>query len=213
MRDPHEQFPEGFFSRADEFDDASFYGPERMVTHIDEGAIAAVGQLYDDLGIDGTVLDLMSSWISHFATPPTDLTVLGMNQRELDANPMAARAVVHDLNRNATLPFDDNSFDDAVCAVSVDYLTRPIDVFVDIARVVRPGGRFVCTFSNRCFPTKAIRGWLMATDQQRCQIVATYFALSGCFDAATIEDRSPSLAGDPLYAVWATVAETPKLAE
>ena len=78
----------------------------------------------------------------------------------------------------------DASFDDVVCCVSVDYLVRPIEVFRDVARVLRPGGRFVCTFSNRCFPTKAIRGWLYASDEQRCAIVASYFRVSSVADPA-----------------------------
>ncbi len=198
-----EFFPPGFFDRADESDDAVFYEPVRLVQHIDDGAIAAVGKLYDELSVDGRVLDLMGSWISHFATPPRELVVLGMNQTELESNPLASSVVVHDLNASPTLPFADNHFDDVVCAVSVDYLTRPIEVFAEVRRVLRPGGRFVCTFSNRCFPTKAIRGWLMASDQQRGDLVARYFALATGFDTAVIENRTGPNSGDPLYAVWA----------
>lgn len=54
-------YPDGFFDRADPSDDGRFYLPERMVTHIDVGAITAVGVLYAELGIEGEVLDLMSS--------------------------------------------------------------------------------------------------------------------------------------------------------
>src|SRR6056297_3516884 len=82
-------FPPGFFDRMDPSDDAAFYAPPRLVTHLDEGAIAAVGRLYSELGLDGGVLDLMSSWVSHFESPPRELTVLGMNAVELDANPAA----------------------------------------------------------------------------------------------------------------------------
>lgn len=198
-----DHFPTGFFSRADEHDDAVFYEPVRLVTHIDDGAIAAVSALYAELAINGRVLDLMGSWISHFATPPAELVVLGMNLAELHANPMAASVVTHDLNLDPVVPFPDNHFDDVVCVVSVDYLTRPVEVFAEVGRVLKPGGRFVCTFSNRCFPTKAIRGWLVATETQRCEIVATYFALAGCFDPAVIENRTGDAPGDPLYAVWA----------
>jgi len=154
------EFPPGFFDRADPTDDAGFYAFERLVTHIDDGAISAVGDLYDELGLTGTVLDLMGSWVSHFHATPAHLTVLGMNAAELAANPQAAATVVHDLNADPRLPFDDDSFDAAVCCVSVDYLTHPIEVFADVARILRPGAAFVTTFSNRCFPTKAIRGWL-----------------------------------------------------
>jgi SAM-dependent methyltransferase len=156
---PEGRFPEGFFDRTDEADDGEFYSFPRYVTHIDDGAIAAVGALYEELSIRGAVLDLMSSWVSHFVEAPAALTVLGMNADELAANPQAAAWVVHDLNADPVLPFESGSFDHATCCVSVDYLTRPVAVFAEVARVVRSGGVFACTFSNRLFPTKAIRGW------------------------------------------------------
>ena len=197
-------FPSGFFDRSDSSSDTAFYRPLRLVTHIDDGAIAAVGALYDDLAIDGEVLDLMSSWVSHFTHTPRRLTVLGMNDDELAANPQAEARVVHDLNHDPALPFPDGSFDAAVCCVSVDYLVQPIDVFADVARVVRPGGQFVCTFSNRCFPTKAIRGWLATDDATHCRIVTEYFRSSGGWSEPVVQRRTPpEHRGDPLYAVWA----------
>ncbi len=209
--DPHDEFPAGFFRRGDESPDTTFYAPDRFVTHIDDQAIRAVGQLYRELGIDGggsakRVLDFMSSWISHFIIAPSELVVLGMNERELLANPQATEHVVHDLNVEPSMRFPDDSFDAAVCCVSIDYLVRPIDVLREVARVVKPGGLVVCTFSNRCFPTKVIRGWLAMDEEQRCQAVSRYFQLAGCFD----ETRSklctqPRAFGDPLYAVWAAV--------
>jgi SAM-dependent methyltransferase len=127
-----------------------------------------------------------------------------MNAAELAANPQAAATVVHDLNAEPRLPFGDASFDAAVCCVSVDYLTRPVDVFAEVGRTLRTGGPFACTFSNRCFPTKAIRGWLASTDEQHCDIVAHYFRLAGVFDEPVAERRTPSThRGDPLFAVWA----------
>ncbi|MFK8022628.1 MAG: class I SAM-dependent methyltransferase [Ilumatobacter sp.] len=206
--DPTSVFPTGFFSRQDESEDAAFYEFDRFVTHIDDGAIDAVGDLYDELGFDGDVLDICSSWISHFRTRPQRLVVTGMNAAELAANEMASERVVHDLNIDPTLPFDDASFDAVTCAVSVDYLTRPLEVFSDVARVLRPGGTFACTFSNRCFPTKVIRGWLATDDRGRCAIVATYFGLTDGFEEPIIEHRNPGAAGDPLYAVWATRTAT-----
>jgi len=197
------EFPDGFFERADESGDARFYSVPRLVTHIDDGAIAAVGVLYEELEIDGDVLDVMSSWVSHFRRAPERLTVLGMNPTELAANPQARARVVHDLNARPTLPFDDDSFDAVVCCVSVDYLVHPITVFRDVARVLRAGGPFVCTFSNRCFPTKAIRGWLYTSDEQHCAIVAQYFRSAGGYEEPVIEQRTPrGVAGDPVFAVW-----------
>src|SRR5437763_5831009 len=122
-----------------------------------------------------------------------------MNKVELEDRCKAAEFIVHDLNADPRIPLADRSVDDAVCCVSVDYLTRPVEVFSDVARVLRPNGRFVCTFSNRLFPTKAIRGWLYASDDDHCRIVAEYFRLSRAFGSATVGRRTPvDHAGDPL---------------
>ena len=206
--DRYSGFPAGFFQRQDESDDQGFYESPRLVTHIDDGAIAAVGNVYERLNIDGLVLDLMSSWISHFRAPPAGLIALGMNGSELAANEMADAAVVCDLNRRPSLPFADDGFDAAVCCVSVDYLIKPIEVFDEAARVVKPGGVFCCTFSNRCFPTKVIAGWLGGDDRSHIELVARYFSLSGKWrDINAGSAVEPGRGGDPLYAVWATVAD------
>jgi SAM-dependent methyltransferase len=127
-----------------------------------------------------------------------------MNREELDANPDARVRVVHDLNDDPALPFADDSFDHAVCCVSVDYLTKPVEVFRDLARVIRPGGIFLCTFSNRLFASKAIRGWLYTGDEQHREIVASYFRLAGGWGDPRSERRTPlAHRGDPLFAVWA----------
>jgi SAM-dependent methyltransferase len=197
------EFPAGFFARADEAPDREFYSVDRLVTHLDQDAIDAVSGLYRELALDGDVLDICSSWISHFDPAPARLVALGMNTNELAANKEATDTLVHDLNSDPTVPFDDASFDAVTCCASVDYLTRPVEVFGDVARVLRPGGVFVVTFSNRCFPTKAIRAWLGADDRQRCSIVAAYFAFVDRFGPASVQLRNPGSAGDPLYAVWA----------
>jgi SAM-dependent methyltransferase len=202
-------FPPGFFTRLDPSPDPEFYSWPRLVTHIDDDAIAAVGALYDELGLTGRVLDLMGSWISHFRHAPEHLTVLGMNAEELAANAMANATVRHDLNADPWLPFADEAFDAVACCVSVDYLTEPIAVFTDVARVLAPGGLFVCTFSNRCFPMRAVRGWLTAADEQRCAIVAEYFRRSGRWSEPVAQRRTPpAWPGDPLFAVSATRLRT-----
>jgi SAM-dependent methyltransferase len=206
MESPGAPFPPGFFGRDDEQPDDVFYVPPRLVTHLDDAAIATVGRLYDDLGLTGDVLDLMSSWVSHFRQPPARLTALGMNGAELARNPIAGEVVVHDLNAEPVLPFADDSFDAATCCVSVDYLTRPVEVFADVGRVLRPGGLFVLTFSNRCFPSKAIHGWLANDDLGRLAIVRDYFDHCGAFGEPTLAHCNPGAPGDPLYAAWAAAS-------
>lgn len=205
-------YPEGFFDRGDSLPDAIFYRPPRLVTHIDDAAIGAITALYSELGIDGSspgqqrVLDLMSSWVSHLRTAPNELVVLGLNASELDANAMATERVVHDLNADPVLPFADESFDAVLCCVSIDYLVRPVEVLHEAARVLRPGGQIVITFSNRCFPSKAIRGWLQTDDEGRCAIVLDYLRRTDAFDEAQASLLTPaarSYRGDPLYAVTA----------
>ena len=203
--DPHvTSFPAGFFSRMDESSDGRFYEPTRLVTHIDDDAIRAVGDLYAERALHlGHVLDLMSSWVSHFYVQPRELTIIGMNEIELAHNSMATNRIVHDLNADPRIPLAEGSVDHLTCAVSVDYLTRPIDVLRDAARVVRVGGVAVITFSNRCFPTKAIQGWLDTDDETHCAIVQTYFELAGGWDEIAAERRPTPPRMDPLYAVTA----------
>jgi len=131
-----------------------------------------------------------------------------MNERELQANRQAGAYVVRDLNVSVAMPFPDDRFDAATCCVSIDYLVRPIDVLREVARVVKPGGVVVLTFSNRCFPTKVIRGWLAISEEQRCHVVGQYFRLAGSYHEPTAVLCTPAGSmGDPLYSVWAIVSD------
>ena len=195
------------FRRQDETADAGFYRQPRFVTHIDDGAIAAVTQVYrETLPAGGSVLDLMSSWVSHF--PPevaySQVVGLGMNSAELAANPRLASFVVHDLNATPESPFGTGEFDAATLCVSIDYLTCPQAVLRDAGRVVRVGGPIVITFSDRCFPTKAVFAWLASNDTGRKRLVADWLAESGRWERVETFDRGRRRPlGDPLYAVVA----------
>jgi SAM-dependent methyltransferase len=209
-------FPAWFFDRDDAADDGDFSLVPRFVPHIDAGAIAAVGRLYAELGVDGSagerrrVLDLMSSWVSHLITAPAELVVLGMNDAELAANPMATERVLQDLNADPALPFETADFDAVLCCVSIDYLVHPVEVLAEAARVLRPGAPVVLTFSNRCFPSKAVHGWLSTDDDGRSAIVAEYLRWAGGFTEPQVSLRTPPgperggrYRGDPLYSVVA----------
>ncbi len=197
--------PRSYFERQDESDDERFYEPTRLVTHIDDAAIAAVTRLYGELfPSGGAILDLMTSWVSHLP-PAVDyrrVVGLGMNPAELDANPRLHERIVHNLNRDPRLPFADAEFDGAGICVSVQYLTQPVAVFREVGRVLRPGAPLVVTFSNRCFPTKAVAIWQALDDRGHGQLVRRYFEEAGNWTDISVLDRSPRRwRGDPLYAV------------
>jgi SAM-dependent methyltransferase len=193
------------FRRYDESSDADFYQSPRLVTHIDDEAIAAVTQIYREyLPAGGAIVDLMSSWVSHL---PPDVEYrrvvgLGMNAEELAANPRLTYWLVHDLNAEPAIPLHDGEFDAATICVSIQYLVHPVTVLRDIGRVVRPGGPLIITFSNRCFPTKAVYLWQSLNDAGHVQLVEQYFEVARNWRAVEVLDRSPNPGRtDPLYAV------------
>ena len=152
----------------------------------------------------------MSSWVSHLPSDVTysGVTGLGLNQVELESNPVLTRRTIHNLNENPTLPYHTDEFDGAVVSVSVQYLTRPVEVFAEVGRVLKPGAPFAITFSNRMFPTKAVRIWQLFGDEQRANLVALYFELSKAFGKARAFDLSPNPGrSDPVYAVVAVALD------
>jgi|SRR2546426_1439152 len=199
-------FAPAAYEREDESPDAHFYGVARKVVHIDDGAIAALGTLYAEvMPAGGRLLDVMSSWRTHLPSDRAagEVVGLGLNADEMADNPRLTRHVVHDVNREPRLPFGDEAFDGAMCAVSIQYVVHPLLLFREVRRVLTPGAPFVVSFSNRCFPTKAVAVWLGTTDAQHRTLVRAYFEAAGGWADAKDEDRSPGDVGDPLYAVWA----------
>ena len=197
--------PEDAFRRADEAPDEEFYRVSRLVTHIDDRAVGAVTQLYREFfPPGGVILDLMSSWVSHL--PPEveyrRVVGLGMNEEELRCNERLDDFVVQNLNTNPLLPFGEAEFGGVGICVSIDYLVRPVEVLREVGRVLEVGAPVVITFSNRCFPTKAVAVWHRLDDQGHMHLVERYLQDAGTFSNIRSLDRSPRrVFSDPLYAV------------
>lgn len=223
--------------RLDPSDDSNFYDAPRFVTHIDDGAIASLRQFYAEMiPQKSDILDICSSWVSHLpepeGTPPLEdprlgrlpmpigslygrVEGLGMNEAELSRNRQLTGFTCQDLNKDPRLPYEDASFDVVTCVVSVDYLVKPFEVFQEIHRVLRPGGQCLMSFSNRCFPSKAVAMWLQADDIGRVAIVASYFhyaASWGSIEAFDIKVRDTTPEAIPTRPSPMEIMKKPSLA-
>ena len=203
MNGAYPELPDGAFAKADPTPDTRFYAQARLVTHIDDAAIAAVTSLYREvLPPGGVVLDLMSSWVSHLPDDVAFAAVIGhgMNENELAANPRLDRRFIQDFNADPALPLPPASVDAACMCVSIQYLQRPAEVFASLGKVLRPGAPVVITFSNRCFPTKAVAIWQALDGRDQCRLVELYLSRGG---VQSIESRTLRGGGrsDPLWAV------------
>jgi len=199
--------PEQFFRRQDESPDELFYQVRRLTTHIDDATISAITTYYEEvLGSGDSLLDLMSSWISHLpeSVDYGRVSGLGMNAEELAINPRLTDWTVQNLNDNPRLPYADQSFNAVMIVVSIQYLTNPFAVFAEISRVLKPAGQCVVAMSHRLFPTKAIAAFQALNPSERCQLVMSYMHRDSYFKDITFIDRSPEGA-DPLWIVRGNV--------
>ena len=204
-------------TKLDDTEDNLFYDFPRLVTHVDEGFIDRLTNLYRErLQPNSRILDLMSSWVSHL---PEEMEFAhvegqGMNEEELAKNPRLDHYFLQNLNRYPQLPLEDESFDAVLNAVSVQYLQYPEAIFAEMYRVLKPGGIAIISFSNRMFSQKAIAAWRDGTEMSRVQLVKAYFQSVPGFNKPEIIVHRPSplpaflqmlgMAGaDPFYAVIA----------
>ncbi|CAA7017670.1 unnamed protein product [Microthlaspi erraticum] len=107
--------------------DSTFYAAPRFVTHIDDPAIAELTKYYSKVlpqsetpGV--SIVDMCSSWV-------------------------LTEYIVQGLNVNPKLPFEDNSFQVITNVVRVDYLTKPLVVFKEMNRILKPRALIVMRFS------------------------------------------------------------------
>jgi SAM-dependent methyltransferase len=212
-------FSKDAFSRPDESDDSIFYATDRFVQHLDSLALTTVEKLIGELVIEENpvILDLMSSWDSHIPSSlrPERVVGLGLNSNELSKNPALTEWCLHDLNKNPILPFANDTFDVVLNVVSVDYMTKPFDVFREVNRILKPGGLFLVVFSTRMFEQKAVKIWLQSAEEERVLLVEEFFNQAGTFTRPQLfeskgkprpkDDKYAHLGipSDPIYAVYA----------
>lgn len=212
-----EGFKKSDFRRLDENDDSVFYTNPRFVEHIDQKAINSLTNYHGKTMLEYMtkrslnslkVLDLCSSWVSHIPNniPINELVGVGMNLEELKENRQLTSYFVQDLNKNPSLSLKDQNFDIVLIQLSIDYLTKPVEVLKEVGRVLTKNGIIIITFSNRVFIDKAVAVWTGKSDLDHMETVGSYLYLTKKFDEKSIRalDLSPSVnQGDPLYAVIA----------
>mmetsp|Transcript_21153 Transcript_21153/g.43001 ORF Transcript_21153/g.43001 Transcript_21153/m.43001 type:complete len:374 (-) Transcript_21153:2775-3896(-) len=211
------------FGRLDNTPDSIFYQDPRFVEHVDENAVKLITEYISNTAIqpgrDTAVLDLCSSWTSHIersvADKMTRIAGLGMNAKELESNPILTDWIVQDLNEKPELTkYETESFDVVVCQVSIDYLTKPLQVLKDVGRILKPGGQVHIIFSNRLFLTKAVGLWTGGDDIDHAYYVGSYLHFcEGGFEGIKAKDLSTRkggkdkrIVGDPVFVVTATKA-------
>ncbi|KAH6625528.1 hypothetical protein C7974DRAFT_434587 [Boeremia exigua] len=192
------------FQRQDENDDGIFYRQPRLVTHIDDPALERLTAYYDTvLPSKGKILDVCTSWKSFFPTSAKsavqrgDVEVfgVGLNAEEMSLNGLfqgEKRWRVIDLNKQ---PHDPRAgwageklkFDLVTCVVSIDYLNHPLEVCRNLLDATNEGGTIHLAISNRCFPNKVVRRWMMLNEQSRLEFVGDYLHFSG-WDKVEIVD-------------------------
>ncbi|AUC60120.1 Biotin synthesis protein BioC [Cyanobacterium sp. HL-69] len=202
--------------KLDDTEDTLFYAYPRFVTHVDNNFISQLTNLYrQELKPNTKILDLMSSWVSHL--PPemkfSHVEGHGMNEEELKKNERLDHYFLQNLNSNLQLPLQNEDFDAVLCTVSIQYLQYPEAIFMEIARILKPQGVAIFTFSNRMFYQKAITAWRDATDRQRIFLTKSYFQSVPEFEAPKViaqQAETPTFlqilgmgAKDPFYAVYA----------
>lgn len=203
-------------TKLDETNDSLFYDQPRFVTHVDEGFIQQLTDLYQErLKPNTRVLDLMSSWVSHLpeAIAFAHIEGHGLNGEELARNPRLDHYFVQNLNQEPKLPLEDQSFDAVLNTVSVQYIQYPEAIFSEIHRILKPGGVAIISFSNRMFYQKAIQAWREGSESDRVKLVEGYFASVPGFTKPEVIARQSQVptfmqllgigGGDPFYAVIA----------
>ncbi|ESS09618.1 MAG: methylase involved in ubiquinone/menaquinone biosynthesis [uncultured archaeon A07HN63] len=186
--------------KIDDGDDGSFYDSPRYVTHASDSFLDRLTGLYDRiLTPDDRVFDAMGSWVSHL--PETDLAQVvghGLNAAELAANDRYDEWFVQNFNEEQSIPLADDSFDLVCCALSVQYLQYPAAIFTEFERVLTDDGTVVVSFTDRMFPTKAVRAWRAASMDERTDLVCSYVRAGGM----TVVDQIAEAAFEsPFYAV------------
>ena len=201
-------------SKIDISDDRIFYQTPRYVNHLSHSFRKRLTNLYKEyLFSHFTLLDLMSSWVSHLPNNIRYKKVLahGMNEAELKANTRIDKFWIQNLNNTQNLPVEDSTVDAGLIVAGWQYLQYPEKVALELSRIIKSDSLLIVSFTNRAFWTKSPYIWTNSSDEERIDYVKSVLNSNGwrieeIFNEKTYENKFfgfYSLESDPFFSVVA----------
>ena len=95
---------------------------------------------------------------------------------------------------------EDDSFDVVVCFMAVMDIAAVDNTFAEVARVLKPGGRFIFNVMHPCFWGR-VAHWVYKEDAEKTSENCVHFAVDRYFDRGSIEDNLTITAhgSEPVY--------------
>ena len=169
-------------NKSDISDDEIFYQQPRFVHHLSDSFRNRLTSLYSEyLFNHHIILDLMSSWVSHFPSNISYKKVIGhgMNEAELSSNERLDRFFVQNLNKKQNMPIEDSSIDVGLIVAGWQYLQYPEKVSLELSRVIKSDSLLIISFTNRAFWTKAPNIWTYSSEEKRIEYVTSVLTSNG----------------------------------
>ena len=169
-------------NKCDISDDEIFYQQPRFVHHLSDSFRYRLTSLYSEYLLNHhTILDLMSSWVSHLPSNISYKKVIGhgMNEAELSSNERLDRFFVQNLNKKQNMPIEDSSVDVGLIVAGWQYLQYPEKVSLELSRVIKSDSLLIISFTNRAFWTKAPNIWTYSSEEKRIEYVTSVLTSNG----------------------------------
>ena len=160
--------------KSDESDDSLFYSNPKFAYHLDKNfRLRLTDQYRIYLNENMVILDLMSSWVSHLPNEIKFRKVIGhgLNEEELKSNNILNEFWVQDLNQEQSIPLENSSVDACLIVAGWQYLQYPELIVEELARVIKPNGLMIISFTNRAFWHKSPNIWVQSSEEGRVEYV------------------------------------------
>lgn len=136
--------------------------------------------------LTGRILSIFSGNESYYSPGKiSEFVALSPVSDHLEESESFSIRFLHDFETDSKLPFDDGVFDAALFNFHIGKLTRPIEFFREVARVLKPEGVFLVTFIHPHYSKQFTRMWAMGDGQDHVVQSESFFEYSGDFTKST----------------------------